>query len=982
MIVKDISEHGKTLKRGAAILVVVLAVLFVGIWLSKSVKSLVNTGPDPDEIFLSAEEIRKDGSEVVFVNDKGVTFNYGQTQSDEQAHSGRFSSKLDTEHSFGMYHEIRDIKPGDRYHTSIWRLPSGDYQSSLVVNLTGNREFYRTVDIPTTIEESGWELLEMTIRIPFDYEEGALKIYPFGSGRGAEYYDDLKITRYRLADSLESFVSIPTMNLEIEEKGVKKFERVRNRAMVRGLLVQSEDDWVKGRLKTDGKEIPVEVRLKGDLVGHFFEGAKWSFRIKVKAPHAWNKMMTFSVQNPEARNYLDEWVYHQFLEKEDVLTTRYDFVHFQLNGKTLGLYAYEEHFEKQLVESRNRREGPILKFDESGVWDVRQRAMDYKLEWGSMESQTKSFPAAHTQPFKEKKTLENPVLATQFDLANTLMEQYHKGTKPTSEVFDTDRMAKYCVLTDIARAYHGIVWHNQRFYYNPVISKLEPIGFDGFTETGAFEWLNRPFLGSLADGKGQTIETNKQLKHLFLDPIFVRKYHWYFEKFTRPGYVENVILDLQAELDERERLIQTEFPKYSYNRESFASHARKIRGAFFPFNDASIKAFTESQEADVKTLSLINYHLLPLEIVGWGKTAMRMSQKLAEPLYMKATHSYPYEVHALDIPTEANYIFFQVPGLDTTFYSRIFSWKMAAPSHPKQDLFAQANLQSTDWYTLSDSGVQFGPGHHVIDRDIIIPEGYKVNISAGTSLDFIKQAKFVSRSPVFIYGTESEPILITSSDSSANGFTVLQAGQGSEIFYASFDHFNTLNEKGWTLTGAVTFYESNVKIRNSSVNHSQCEDALNIVRSNFNIRNFAINYAASDGFDADFCSGIIADSRFFKTVNDGMDFSGSKIKISNCRVDQAGDKGLSVGEDSDVTVDKLIVKQAVTGIASKDLSELRIKILSLSDCKTGIAAYQKKPEFGSAFIKIDSLATDRTTYLYNIEPGSRLVLKGREITGK
>lgn len=27
----------------------------------------------------------------------------------------------------------------------------------------------------------------------------------------------------------------------------------------------------------------------------------------------------------------------------------------------MGVYAYEEHFDKQLVESNNRREGPILK---------------------------------------------------------------------------------------------------------------------------------------------------------------------------------------------------------------------------------------------------------------------------------------------------------------------------------------------------------------------------------------------------------------------------------------------------------------------------------------------------------------------------------------------------------------------------------------------------------------------------------------------
>ena len=41
-----------------------------------------------------------------------------------------------------------------------------------------------------------------------------------------------------------------------------------------------------------------------------------------------------------------------------------------LNGEGLGVYAWEEHPDKQLVESLNRREGPILKLDDAGFWEV------------------------------------------------------------------------------------------------------------------------------------------------------------------------------------------------------------------------------------------------------------------------------------------------------------------------------------------------------------------------------------------------------------------------------------------------------------------------------------------------------------------------------------------------------------------------------------------------------------------------------------
>jgi len=37
----------------------------------------------------------------------------------------------------------------------------------------------------------------------------------------------------------------------------------------------------------------------------------------------------------------------------------------ELNGQDMGVYAFEEHFDKLLIESNNRREGPIVKFSEN-----------------------------------------------------------------------------------------------------------------------------------------------------------------------------------------------------------------------------------------------------------------------------------------------------------------------------------------------------------------------------------------------------------------------------------------------------------------------------------------------------------------------------------------------------------------------------------------------------------------------------------------
>ena len=85
----------------------------------------------------------------------------------------------------------------------------------------------------------------------------------------------------------------------------------------------------------------------------------------------WNGCRAFSLMLPITRDNLIEWFYHKMLEKENVLSPRYGFVHLFINGENKGLYAYEEHFEKQLIEYKHRREGPILKFNEDDLWKMR-----------------------------------------------------------------------------------------------------------------------------------------------------------------------------------------------------------------------------------------------------------------------------------------------------------------------------------------------------------------------------------------------------------------------------------------------------------------------------------------------------------------------------------------------------------------------------------------------------------------------------------
>ena len=156
----------------------------------------------------------------------------------------------------------------------------------------------------------------------------------------------------------------------------------------------------------------------------------------------------------------------------------------------------------------------------------------------------------------------------------------------------------------------------------------------------------------------------------------------------------------------------------------------------------------------------------------------------------------------------------------------------------------------------------------------MIPAGYEVHFTAGFELDMVERAGFVSFSPVYMQGSQERLIVIRSSDKTARGFTVLQADKKSRIEYVHFEGLDTWSYDGWQLTGAVSFYESDVHILHSMFGYSQCEDALNLIRSKFDLESSLIHHAAFDGLDVDFCTGNLNQLDCKNAGNDGMDFQG------------------------------------------------------------------------------------------------------------
>ena len=942
--------------------------------------------------FCDVEQV--DESQDVFISEQGI-FSTTGGRSSEEAYEGKYSYLADKDNPNGMILTIDDFKANEIFKISVYRKGVNNGGTVIISSLDGKFNLSQNISYVGK-DKNGWEKLELTAQLPHYVDTlKTLRVYVFNNSKTEKtYFDNLRVERYLPKHRKQlKYKNLNSVQIEIDKEDYKTLLRYRDVALVKGIISEDLKKEFKGELSYNGETYKIGIRLKGDWTDHL-TGEKWSFRIKIKKDKAFMGLKSFSIQAPTARGFLNEWIAHEICRKEDLLATRYFFAPVAVNGVHLGIYNFEEHFEKQLLESKKRREGPIVKFSEEGFWET----AIYRRYYGNSGDKP-VINASVILPFKKKKTLKTEKLKNQFLIAQNLMMRYKEGSFDMQSYLDIEKMAKMYALYDLCNIEHSITWHNQRLYYNPITSVLEPIVFDCYANP--VDHKTRPIVirgSQKIDSifyKGQFITTN-----VFNNHRFMKHYVKYLKHFSSESYMKQFLSELNSEIDSLNTMLNMDYT-YFYDKSFLIENAKQIRSQIplfekkieegitsklykipltncvtaLPFNHFSLQTHVEGVKSNGTALiSMKNYHCKPIEVIGYitGKKKKKKKEYFSKSIIMQA-----YSPQQLDhtmmvnkIPEKMIFKVVDDVSQERELESNIIKWKRPTTV---LSYASKVNIpldSNSPIYEIKDSVIEFKEGIHKVERSIVIPLDYKVVFNAGTELIFNKKTFFLSYSPVFMNGEAGKPIKITSEDKTANGFTVLQASQKSKLTHAIFDGMNTLDMEGWTLTGAVTFAESDVDITHCIFSNNSCEDGLNIVNSVFSMKNSTVSHTFSDGFDADFCEGIVQNSKFIHTGNDGVDFSGSKITIIDCEMKNVGDKGISCGEESFVSITNTIVSNAIIGVASKDKSKVIIDRFTLDSCKLGFQLFQKKPEYGPAYIEVSNYTKGNIKQEFECEKNS------------
>lgn len=961
--------------------------------------------PVGKKVVCDAEQLDLRNEKFVSPTDSISLFDGGNQQTNLTSFNGNYAVLTypgKAPYAFG--YKIKRAGPDWYFKVSVWR-KSKDGKGALVAASKDAITVYQAISEPVEFTDDGWEKLEAEILTPPNFGYNELNFYVWNNGSDTVYYDDFRIERFE-SKFYPEYDEDP-LSIYLDTSDYIKIVEKRKQAFKDGILQTTDNDWVKAIVFNDDRVLKARLRLKGDWLDHL-RGNKWSFRIKMRRDYAWKRLRTFSIQTPESRNFLMEWEAHQLFLENDILTTRYGFIPFIFNGQNRGLYAWEEHFDKQLLEWRKRREGPILKFTEDAFWEMQKINIKTK-GWILLPF----FEASVIKPFKQNRIVSDSVLYLQYLNGQKLMLQYKNHSHAPAEIFDIRKMAAYFALYDLTKMHHGFAWHNQRFYFNPVICKLEPIVFDCYGEHPEFKPGNETNIAFRAFSDNKKVQPEDYLVYdLFKDSLFTELYIHYLEKYTSQEFITEFTQSIQPARSFYDSLIRREFPYYKYDPDFISQNAVEIRD-FLPdlksfikqkqasgveqkihktiYNDTSVYnsqpnvfviAYLEKKIRDSVVIQVQNYLTRDLLLLGTGSGSKYVDYFLIEEPRMSSFAGEKASLLSIVADTGSRYLFFMVKDRFETYSIPILPWPYPSGLTSQQELMQTVDLNRKELFVKKNNNeLHFHKKVHQVERPLIIPPGYAVFVDEGTTLNFVNRSMFISYSPVFIRGSKDKPVTITSSDFSMQGFTVLQANRKSIINHALFSKMNTLDYKGWTLTGAVNFYESDVSISNTVFYRNKCEDALNTIRSEFVVENSKFEYIYGDAFDADFCEGIVANTYFSNVKNDAIDFSGSRIKVVDSRIENTEDKGISGGEESTLQVENTIIKNTNIGIASKDLSDVEVRNSLIQDCNYGLVLLQKKVEYGPASIVLLNTPIINPQKDMLIERGSEVEADGKRFSG-
>ncbi len=778
---------------------------------------------------------------------------------------------------------------------------------------------------------SGLQKLYTPSNLILQINDKVLKKYVgFDLRNFSTYIDIIKV------NLIKNFTSnnLENVKLEISQKSILGLELQRKlRSENFGELNDKEKIFLPAEIKLENQSFPVKLRTKGVRQIHWKDKDKTSYKVDIRGNKRLWGMEEFSVQKPITRNYTYEYLFHKLLGHVGLININYFFINLFINDQNHGVYAVEESFSKELIERKNKRNGPIFSLkDELGEY----------------------FPNVSFELYSSS-YWNNQHLKLTKDLFSILNNFKNSNKFKINNHFDIDKWAKYFAVMDITGSYHGSLAKSVKFFYNPTTALFEPIGYDLHKGAGIFpNFILIDFLQE-ANVECSYLCEHKEWFFRFLkfengelNYFFLEKYIKYLTEFSEEEFIRNFLDINSSELSNFNNAIYKDFPR--------SDKISWVGAGFFVYDEDHLFNRAKLIKSRIKSTNI--------ERVDISKTENRL---LYEDYQASRFPFLAETINCEDLSDKKK--FFLAGKMSLNFDTSCKKLKLSSFKNEQRTFMLKENIRlssdTNDYFKNSFGSLRDNKNFTEVEKDIFITNS-KIRITKNSLIK--KNHKFIfdrnsaidisNNSTLFIEGqvefnnNKDNLTEITSED-----------GTGSIIFVDNtydlenliFKNLSKPNLDNYILYGGVNFINSKVLLNNVYIKESNNEDGVNIINSDSEISNIYFENIKADAFDIDF-GQLKFDNINCKNINnDCLDISGASVYGLNILSVNTLDKGVSVGENSKVNILNLNTINNNIGLAVKDGSEAVFNRINFESNKFDIVLFNKKQEFLKPSLVVSNL---------------------------
>lgn len=291
---------------------------------------------------------------------------------------------------------------------------------------------------------------------------------------------------------------------------------------------------------------------------------------------------------------------------------------------------------------------------------------------------------------------------------------------------------------------------------------------------------------------------------------------------------------------------------------------------------------------------------------------------------------------------------------------------------PVEEVIAASGLP----FELRGDELVLPAGDHLLSQTVVVPRAVRLRLDPGVTLHLGPDVSLISFRGIEARGTVERPIHIRAADPKRpwGSVAVARAPEVSNLSFLVVSGGSRTRFEGIEFDGQLSFNASGLVLDDSEIYDARGSNGLSVKRATFSLTRTQFVTNGSDGVESEWSRGVIRESLFVNNGDDGLDLADSEVSVHDCAFHWMGDKSISAGERSRVSVISTRLSDSEIAIASKEDSRVDVQDTEFRRNRLGFSLYRSKPVFGGGSGTVTGGLFARNEKDFSVEPGSNLEL--------